>query len=270
MTGRETTTTKQYSRERRQGFVVRREVHAKQRQKERDEAKSERKVRISCTDSKSLQYVQCAYALHQLVQYRRRDLFYLDSDQTLCSNPPECCYVAEVRCEQQRTKWLSQSSDHLERSHLPFCRRQRRRGSERCCVSRKCGTGPSTNRSLKASRGPRCAFLRGCRCDAGRARKQWKLVNRRRPIVCALFGYRFCYTSNGLSVKEKVNPRMNKVQETDSREIFLGPDLHNPDSCLCPENISRPASRSRWRPKFEIEAWKFHPLSYERRHRELM
>ena len=80
---------------------------------------------MSRTDNKSSQHVQRAYAVYQLVQYRRRDLFHLDSDQTLRSDPPVCCHIGEVRREQRRTKWLSQSSDHLERSHMFFCRRYR-------------------------------------------------------------------------------------------------------------------------------------------------
>jgi hypothetical protein len=54
-----------------------------------------------------------------------------------------------------------------------------------------------------------------------------------------------------------------------NREILLGLDIHNPDSCLCAENMSRLAPRSGW-PEFEIEARKYHPLSYEQWYRKLM
>ena len=67
------------------------------------------------------EHTQRAYALCQLVQHRRRDLSDLDSDQTLRSYPPIRCHIAEMRGKQQRTKWLSQSRDDLQRSHLHFC-----------------------------------------------------------------------------------------------------------------------------------------------------
>ena len=63
---------------------------------------------------------------------------------------------------------------------------------------------------------------------------------------------------------------MDNVQRTQSREIFLGPDHHDPDSCLCPENMSQPVPRGREGPELEIEARKFQPLSHERRYRELI
>jgi len=86
----------------------------KERQKETDAAKSKREIRVPGTDSTSLQHVQRSYAVHQLVQYRRRDLFYLDGDQTVRSDPPICRHIAEVRGKQQRTEWLSQSGDDSE------------------------------------------------------------------------------------------------------------------------------------------------------------
>ena len=77
-----------------------------------------KKVKARYTDSKSLQHVQRPYAVNQLAQYYRRDLFDLDSDQALRSDPPICSHIAKVRCEQQRTEWLPQSSDDLGRSNL--------------------------------------------------------------------------------------------------------------------------------------------------------
>ena len=83
----------------------------------------EREVRVSCTNSKCSQNVQRAYAVHQLVLHRRRDLFHLHRDQTLRSDTPISCYIAEVWCEQQRTEWLSRSGGDPGCLRLPFCRR---------------------------------------------------------------------------------------------------------------------------------------------------
>ena len=72
MTRRETTTTKQYPRERgQQGLLVHRAVRAlptKATMKaKRYGKKSEREVRVSCIDSKSLQHIQHAHTIYQLV-----------------------------------------------------------------------------------------------------------------------------------------------------------------------------------------------------------
>ena len=66
----------------------------------------------------SLKHIQYAYAVYQLVQHGSRDILYLNGDQTLRSDPAVGCHVAKVRCEQQRTERLSQSSDDSEGAHL--------------------------------------------------------------------------------------------------------------------------------------------------------
>ena len=93
---------------------------------------------------------------------------------------------------------------------------------------------------------PRGSTSHDASADTGRARDQWRFPNRRRPVVCVLFGYHLCYASDGLSVEETVDPRMNEVQRAKSKEIFLTRDLHNlKQGCLCTGGMSRPAPRSR-------------------------
>lgn len=69
---------------------------------------------------RSLQHVQYVYTFDQLDQHRWRDLFYAHGDQTLRSHPPICYHIPKVRCEQQPTERLSQSSNHLQGSPLRF------------------------------------------------------------------------------------------------------------------------------------------------------
>ena len=86
-----------------------------------------------------------------------------------------------------------------------------------------------------------------------------------------LLGYCLHDTSDRLSVEEKVDPRVNKIESIQSREIFLGADLHNPEcSRLCTENLFRSAARNKQTTEFENNTWKFHPLSHEQRYRELI
>ncbi|KAF8128138.1 hypothetical protein EV363DRAFT_1297812 [Boletus edulis] len=66
----------------------------------------------------SQRHVQHAHVIRQLIQYCRRALLHLDSDQTLRGDPPICCHIAKIRCQQQRTKRLSQSSNEAEGAGL--------------------------------------------------------------------------------------------------------------------------------------------------------
>ena len=137
----------------------------------------------------------------------RRDLFYLDGDKTLRSDPPICSHIADVSSSAPNG-CPSRTVTCNARIYLSICVSDA--GGRRDAVSG--GDVVVRPPNGKASNETRYSCLRGCQCDTGRTREQWQLPNQRRTVVCVLFGYRLCYTSDGLSVKEKVNPRMNEAQ----------------------------------------------------------
>ena len=118
------------------------------------------KVKQFRTTKALLQHFQHTHAGHQLVQHCRCDLLQLDRDKRLCGNPPVRRNFARVRCEQQRTKWLAQSSDDAKGSHLYVSQRYRCRGWGRWCFFGWCGT-PSSKRLPKASSEPTRSCFRG-------------------------------------------------------------------------------------------------------------
>ena len=105
--------------------------------------------------------------------------------------------------------------------------------------------GSYTEWPPKPSNQPRRSGLWGCQCDTGRVRGQRQVAYGRSPITFIFFEHHIYYTSDRLWVEEKVDPRVDEVQRSISDKIFLGSHLHNPNVCLCAEDMSQCAARSR-------------------------
>ena len=86
------------------------------------------------------------------------------------------------------------------------------------------------------------------------------MVSGRRLMVYVLRNH-LCGVVNRVSVKQVVNPGVDKSQGIQLGEILCRSDLYNPEGRrLCTEHVSESGLACRHRPKLESEAWEFHPL----------